>query len=443
MAPVLAINVGAAGPAISLTKSVDKATANQGDTIKYSLLLRNTGTVSFTNGTITDKLPSGVTFASAGTSSACALTAPGTVTCQVGALGLSGSAPYTISVTVATAQKSTQTNTATAKMTWSSGSVGANSNSVSTAVNQNAGAAAATAPPPSCPDPSGVNPNGIVCPAPANSAVSVPQAPFQIIAFPTRNFVSGSNTDNPPTKPFGGASVTVNVISPTGATVGGTQHLTPLQDPKSGAWFLDVNHPGGYCWSGQTPHMPAGSKVRYTIEPTTTPGPAYETVVMDVGTAFPGVANNGAATGANALGPTYTITVTGWAKDTGIVTGTPGAALPVAQVESRLVANKQAFDFNGRRTLRAGGAGKDGSLIINPDGTWTATYTGLDSHDVAMATDLTQTQARAIWLGRDPVALNELTIWEYNAAGGTTTTVNSVPNMEGPAAPCTTPLQTP
>jgi hypothetical protein len=107
-----------------------------------------------------------------------------------------------------------------------------------------------------------------------------------------------------------------------------------------------------------------------------------------------------------------------------------GQPLPVAQVENRLVANKLAFDKNGRRTLRAGGAGKDGTLTYDAPGSinWTATYTGLDAHDMSLALDPNADQSRALWLGRNPAALTELTIYEFNLV------------TPGPQAPCTAPL---
>ena len=60
---------------------------------------------------------------------------------------------------------------------------------------------------------------------------------------------------------------------------------------------------------------------------------------------------------------------------------------------------------------------------------WTATYSGLDAADVARMADA---DTRAHWLGRDPLLLNEATIFE-NAPGT---------NPPGPAGPgCTRPLE--
>jgi hypothetical protein len=101
-----------------------------------------------------------------------------------------------------------------------------------------------------------------------------------------------------------------------------------------------------------------------------------------------------------------------------------GKPLPIDQIEQRMVANKQAFDLNGRRTLRAGGAGSDGTLSYDPVGpnnpkgiNWTATYGStvpgvppLDGHDVAMAVGA---ESRGIWLGtnRRPSARSRASFW--------------------------------
>ena len=119
-----------------------------------------------------------------------------------------------------------------------------------------------------------------------------------------------------------------------------------------------------------------------------------------------------------------------------VIHGFADPNLDVSAVENRLVANRDSFDINGRRTLRAGGPGVDGTLTWdNPsarDGKWTATYTGLDGDDVARAaggvsvstnTAFVGAESRGIWLGRDPLALTEQTIYEFGAVGG-------------PAAPC-------
>jgi hypothetical protein len=62
------------------------------------------------------------------------------------------------------------------------------------------------------------------------------------------------------------------------------------------------------------------------------------------------------------------------------------AAEASVQVESRLVANRDLFEFNGRRVLRAGGAGTDGTFSYDAaTGNWTSTFSNLSANDVARA----------------------------------------------------------
>src|SRR5919199_1426109 len=104
-----------------------------------------------------------------------------------------------------------------------------------------------------------------------------------------------------------------------------------------------------------------------------------------------------------------------------------GGPIDTAQLEQRLVANRDIFLFNGRRTLRAtAAAGSDGTLAYDAPGStnWTATYTGLQAADVTRALNA---ESRVLWT---PAALTEGTIYE-NGAGV----------VPGPAAPCTAPLE--
>ena len=117
-----------------------------------------------------------------------------------------------------------------------------------------------------------------------------------------------------------------------------------------------------------------------------------------------------------------------------------GLPLPADQVENRLITSSaNSFDINGRRVLRSG---VDGSLVYDAPGStkWTATYTGLTANDVLRAVGGTSptgtvfvgAESRAHWLGRDPLALTEATIFE-----------NGPGVVGGPSAPCTAPAETP
>jgi hypothetical protein len=194
---------------------------------------------------------------------------------------------------------------------------------------------------------------------------------------------------------------------------------TSQQVQPDSTGLIQVNHPGGVCWVGTTPNIKPGDQIRITNAAGTA---ADQTTDANVTTQFPVQVGAGVPDANGVL--RYTIQVHGTAVDQF------GAPLPVAQVESRLVANKQQFDLNGRRTIRAGGAGKDGTLTYDAPGSinWTATYTGLDQHDLNMALDPNQDQARVLWLGRNPAAGTELTIYEFNGV------------TPGPQAPCTAPL---
>src|SRR3954452_8468330 len=109
-----------------------------------------------------------------------------------------------------------------------------------------------------------------------------------------------------------------------------------------------------------------------------------------------------------------------------------GRPIPLDQLDQRLVANRDLFDLNHRRTLR-GGPGADGVTVYdtagNPTGVnWTTTYTGLDAADVTRAL---AAESRMLWLGGNPLALTELTIFE-----------NSDVTIPGPSAGvCAAPLE--
>lgn len=240
--------------------------------------------------------------------------------------------------------------------------------------------------------------------APSQAAINEPPAaPHNIISFPVRDFVSADGYD-------ASDSVVVDVLrrGPDGVAhlIGTSDPVTPQDDPKTPGFdgLVEVNHPGGGCWAGSTPDILAGDIIRTTVaggvdsDQTTT-------------------ANVRADAAAQVGGK---IVVTGTAQDGA------GNPLPVDQIEQRLVANKDAFDINGRRTIRANSVGDDGVLSYDAPGSihWTATYDTLDSADIKRALGA---QTRILWLGRNPAATTEGTIYEVDEVGG-------------PAAPCTAPL---
>jgi uncharacterized repeat protein (TIGR01451 family) len=95
---------------VQITKT-GPATANQGDTITYTLTAKNNGPSPATTVTVTDALPSQVTFSSA--SAGCTLSGT-TVTCAAGSLASGATATFTISVIAQTVGSAVNTATITA-----------------------------------------------------------------------------------------------------------------------------------------------------------------------------------------------------------------------------------------------------------------------------------------------------------------------------------------
>src|ERR671932_1046010 len=191
-----------------------------------------------------------------------------------------------------------------------------------------------------------------------------PVAPLQILVFPQRDFVSASGYTQDD-------RVIVSVIHPNGTTFSTDPNapIVPQADPRAApgapfAGIVEVNHPGGACWFQTTPDIIPGDKVRITIVANavdgTRVGRADETTVANV------TAQRPVQVSAN------TVQIHGTAVD-----ATTGGPIDPAQLEQRLVANRQVFLVNGRRTLRAtAAAGADGTLAYDsPTSTsWTATY---------------------------------------------------------------------
>jgi hypothetical protein len=244
----------------------------------------------------------------------------------------------------------------------------------------------------------------------AAAAINTPPvAPHSIIVFPVRDFVSAAgyaSADRP----------TIQILRG-GAVVGTAANLVPQDDPATPGFdgLVEVNHPGGGCWAGVTPDIRPGDFVLVT---TATGGDQTRTA---------NVAVTQPATKINAT----TVVM----KGTAVAAG--GGQIPLDQLEARIVANKQAFALNGRRTIRAGAAAKDGATLAY-DGpgltTWTATWPNLGGvspadglSDADRATSPANAESRGMWLGVNPGTTAEGTIFESGQIGG-------------PAAPCTAPL---
>lgn len=237
----------------------------------------------------------------------------------------------------------------------------------------------------------------LAVPAIASAVNDPPALPHSIISFPQRDFVSAAGFQQ-------SDAVTVDVIR-NGITIGTSDAVAPQDDPKTPGFdgIVEVNHPGGGCWLTTTPDILPGDVVRTTVEGS---GTQDQTRTANVTADAPANPAPG------------TIVVTGTAQSPS------GDPLPLDEIEQRLVANRDAFDLNGRRTLRAS-AGSDGTLAYDSPASvhFTATYTGLSAADVTRALGA---ESRTLWLGSDPASGQEGTIYEHGVVGG-------------PAAPCAAP----
>ncbi len=249
-----------------------------------------------------------------------------------------------------------------------------------------------------------------VPPAPDTTVLHDPPAtPHLIVVFPERDFVSIENYS------ASDGQLTINVLrrSATGQLVTvGSATATPQDDPTTPQFdgLAEVNHPGGSCWVGSTPDIRPGDIVRVT----NTAGVADQTTVAHVSAGRPVQVN------------ASTVRISGRAMDAA------GNPLPLDQIEQRLISSSaDPFVLSQRRDLRAGGGEvQNGTLVYDDDEDpthWTATYTNLTPEDVALSL---RVESRILWLGRNPAAENELTIFEIG---------DDV--FGGPQAPCSAPLE--
>jgi ASPM-SPD-2-Hydin domain-containing protein/fibronectin type III domain protein len=227
-----------------------------------------------------------------------------------------------------------------------------------------------------------------------------PLAPLSMISFPERDFVSFEGylpTDR----------VTVQVIR-NGFLISTSTKLVPNAEG-----IVEVNHPGGGCWEGNTPEIRPGDKIR-------------SIVYGEDGT----IRRVDQTTTSNVTAERPTLVAPGTVQIHGTAMGFDGNPLPLDQLNERLINGRDRFEINGgRRALNAPGDGElQYDTVNNPTGIkWTATYTGLSDADVQRAL---AAESRILWLGADPLALTELTIFE-----------NSPDIVNGPSAPCTTPSE--
>jgi uncharacterized repeat protein (TIGR01451 family) len=96
--PQLCVEYDAATADLGVTKTVNKATPDQGSNIVYTVTVNNGGPYTATNTVVTDTLPLGVTFAASTTTRG--TYTPGTGRWSVGSLSNGGSAVLTLTATV-------------------------------------------------------------------------------------------------------------------------------------------------------------------------------------------------------------------------------------------------------------------------------------------------------------------------------------------------------
>jgi hypothetical protein len=232
---------------------------------------------------------------------------------------------------------------------------------------------------------------------------AVPAAPHNFTVFPQRDFVSVEGY-NRVTEVGKTATITV--------TRGRVQ--TSLATGTIGPdGVIEVNHPGGVCWQNVTPDIKPGDVVRVTVG-----GTSESTVVQS-----PEVANQGTA-----LNPTGVSIVAGDL----IIKGTKSAAIPLDQMEQRIVAPDLKDTAVGRRDMRAtvdGGRPGPYTARLVEDSTrtkWTATYHfvtggGVTAQNVSDMRDIAAAgQMRALsWELVDGAGNRQgMTISEFGEVGG-------------------------
>jgi uncharacterized repeat protein (TIGR01451 family) len=402
-APRTATTGASLAPDLSVTKTHVGDAFRIGQAGQYQLVVTNAGTFSAVGTfTVTDDLPAGITLQGAvssasgtGPALSCGASTSTQITCNSsGGVTWNQGASKTITFSVAVAAEAAGEveNTATVAFVPSIGnpadSVDANDSST----------------------------DAVIVDVGTPDTIGAPPAGSRgIIAFPGRDFVSGEGYD--PTD-----RLTVQVLRDSGS---GYQVIAQSRLQQPGAdGILEINHPGGGCWSGDPQHATGNPAAAFPYTPNIRPGDkiryisgkhgyADETIVHGV--------NNG-----RPYNPAPgVIRYHGTAQDAN------GDPLPIDRVVARLVAGTGLGLFHhgtgARRSIEATNPAGEGSLSYDAPGSinWTAEFTGLDQHDVDLAL---VSEARTLFLGGDALAGNDITIYERGANPGDV--------EKGPSAPC-------
>ncbi|MFC4932838.1 hypothetical protein [Massilia sp. GCM10023247] len=225
-----------------------------------------------------------------------------------------------------------------------------------------------------------------------------------VTVFPERDFLSVEGFP-------AGAELQVVVRRGTSATpvVGTARGIVP----RGGVF--EVNHPGGVCWTGQTPDIAAGDLIDvFTVQNGAFFGGQTQRVI-DAKVVKP------AFLATNINTNTTEVRVTGSAMDNGV-------PLPLRFMEQRIINPDFTTTRIGRRDIRAdtsggrvdnvpGGAGNLQRIGDSTSGEWRAVYTGLNNTEKQIAV---AGQSRAMaWLSTNTNGDRfGLTISEYGEVGG-------------------------
>jgi hypothetical protein len=245
-----------------------------------------------------------------------------------------------------------------------------------------------------------------------------PRAGQSIIAFPERNMVEAGGYGD-------GQEVRVDVVR-NGMTIGTATGIAEGDVPGTpeleGA--VEVNHPGGACWTGAKPDIQAGDR----IVATSGVSADASTVAYVRADDYARYVKDGATPIRDAEG-LFVV------RTTGSAVKPDGTTYAPELLEARLV-NPERFS-NESRTMRADTSGaNDGTLDYDVvTGRWTAEW-HLTQEDAAKAVDA---EPRIMWLGTDPAAESELTIFEFGVgdegcgSGGVAPIPDAIGNFVPPA----------
>ena len=222
------------------------------------------------------------------------------------------------------------------------------------------------------------------------AAMSTSATALEITMFPARDFVEVGGLQ-------AGQVIDVELFR-NGALVGQARNIAAFEEAPGAGYLVLVNHPGGpdKCWEISTPDVIAGDVFKATITAGPDQGTFDAATVADVEVTHAPTEVNG------------DIVVKGFAQSA------PGVAIPLAELEQRLIhaPGGDLFD-NGTRRLQAPN-GPNATLVFDTSGSifWTATYKSLSDADRLEAQ---AAEARIMHFATDPT---HLTIFEFGVPAG-------------------------